>query len=433
MKKLILAICSISVIFTSCSSSRVASFDDDVYANPTEEKRLAAIASAEKAKKEADQKQVAEEARLAQKAKDDANPLYKDPEFNKDDYYDYEYASRVRRFHQPVQGTGYYDNYYTNNYWYSGNPAMYGNSIYANPTWGMMPSNQFNGFNSGFGLGYNTGYGNWNNNGWGNNGWGNNGWNNNSSNAYWAGYNQGYNNGWYGQPYGYNNGWNNGWNNNGWGNNGWNNNNGWGYYNSHDVNSGYSHVGPRGSMTGGNSSRSSYGGMSVTEAESASRTYFQNVIETQETTPKFTESPRRKIREAYTTTNSNSNASQGSEKVTEGTPTRGNTSNANSNTQNEGGLWNWTRNHIEQGNNSNNSNTATQQNSGNTNNTETNTTTPTRGTKVQGGKINETPATNWDTNTGNSRNNGNSGNSGNSGSGTSTPRGGDSGGTSRPR
>ncbi len=424
MKKLILAICSVSVLFSACNSSRVASFDDDVYTSPTEEKRLAAIAAAEKAKKEAEQKQLAEEVRLAQKAKDDANPLYKDPEFNKDDYYDYEYASRVRRFHQPVQGTGYYDNYYTNNYWYSGNPAMYGNSIYANPTWGMMPSTQFNNFNSGFGIGYNTGYGSWNNgwnnNGWGNNngwnnGWGNNGWNNNS-NAYWAGYNQGYNNGWYGQPYGYGNGWNN----NGWNNNGWNNNNGWGYYNSHDVNSGYSHVGPRGSMTGGNSSRSSYAGMSVNEAESASRTYFQNVITAQETTPKFTESPRRKIRESYTNTNSNIN--QGSEKVTEGTPTRGNTSTTNS--QNEGGgLLNWTRNRIEE---STNSNTTIQQNNGST--TES---TPTRGgTKVQGGKINETPATDWNTNNNNSRN---SGNSGNSGSGTSTPRGGDSGGTSRPR
>src|SRR2546421_195880 len=42
--------------------------------------------------------------------------------FNYDDYYDYEYAARMRRFYNPVSSYGYYDNYYTNSYWYSGIP-----------------------------------------------------------------------------------------------------------------------------------------------------------------------------------------------------------------------------------------------------------------------------------------------------------------------
>ena len=61
----------------------------------------------------------------AQKEKDDANPYYKDREFKYDDYYDYEYATRVRRFNNRIDGLSYYDNYYTNSYWYNPNPYNY--------------------------------------------------------------------------------------------------------------------------------------------------------------------------------------------------------------------------------------------------------------------------------------------------------------------
>ncbi|MEO6904025.1 MAG: hypothetical protein ABI315_12890 [Bacteroidia bacterium] len=50
--------------------------------------------------------------------------------FNYDDYYDYGYAVRLRRFHSNIPSYGYYDNYYTNSYWYTGNPYNYGTSIY---------------------------------------------------------------------------------------------------------------------------------------------------------------------------------------------------------------------------------------------------------------------------------------------------------------
>ena len=49
--------------------------------------------------------------------------------------YDFYYSSRIRRFHRPYYSYGYYDNYYTNSYWYSGNPYHYGNSIYYSYAW----------------------------------------------------------------------------------------------------------------------------------------------------------------------------------------------------------------------------------------------------------------------------------------------------------
>ena len=195
MKKILITIAFFTLIFSSCKVSQLESYQDDIYASPSEEKRLAKLVADEQAKKSAEEKQLQQEAALAQKAKDDANPYYQDPQFNSDDYYDYKYASSISRFHNPVMGAGYYDNFYTNSYMYNQNPNMWGSSIYS--SYGWMPSNQFNNFNTGFGLTFgNTNCWSCQNNGWGyNNGW-NNGW----------GYNNGWNNGW-----GYNNGWNNGW------------------------------------------------------------------------------------------------------------------------------------------------------------------------------------------------------------------------------
>ena len=43
----------------------------------------------------------------------------------------------MRRFYNPVSNYGYYDNYYTNSYWYSGNPSQWGMSVYMGyPWWG---------------------------------------------------------------------------------------------------------------------------------------------------------------------------------------------------------------------------------------------------------------------------------------------------------
>lgn len=52
-----------------------------------------------------------------------------------DDYYDYEYSSRIRRFYDYNPGWGYYDNYYTNSYWYNYDPFFWGVSIYTGYNW----------------------------------------------------------------------------------------------------------------------------------------------------------------------------------------------------------------------------------------------------------------------------------------------------------
>ena len=54
--------------------------------------------------------------------------------YNNDDYY---YSSRIRRFHRPMWGMGYYDPWYTDMYWYNYDPFFWGTSIYAGawPSW----------------------------------------------------------------------------------------------------------------------------------------------------------------------------------------------------------------------------------------------------------------------------------------------------------
>lgn len=279
MKKVIIIASIVSLVLGSCSSTKNVTYTDDLYANPREERLEKERLAAERKKKEEElAKKEAEEraAELAaQKAKDDANPLYKDPVYNSDDYYDYQYASRIRRFNQPVYGVGYYDNYYTNYYWYNGNPAMYGTSIYTSYNYWGNPGYGY-GCNSGwpssyFGISYGWGYPNYGYNNY-NPYWG---WGNGYSNAYWQGYYNGYNNGYangyWGYPYGgyyspyYN---------------------GWGYYNQFDVNSGYNKPtnAPRGSHDGGNSGRTSNPGLA---SNGLVQKYVQEVQVAQAMTPKF--------------------------------------------------------------------------------------------------------------------------------------------------
>jgi len=142
------------------------------------------------------------------------NNYYED-DYDMDDYYDYMYASRIRRFNRPNAGFGYYDPFFTNAYWYTYDPFLFGNSIYSsysffNPyvPWGWNSP----GFNVGWNTwsGWNVGFG-WNS--WGynpyafNNPWRWNSWGYNpyspfaynpffcSPYSYGAGYMNGFNNG----------------------------------------------------------------------------------------------------------------------------------------------------------------------------------------------------------------------------------------------
>lgn len=282
MKHFVLISGTALLLLSSCAIKKIESFSDDVYVNP----------SIERAKEAAYKKQYTDSVnkeRLAQIAKDDANPNFKEREFKYDDYYDYEYATRVKRFDNPISGLGYYDNYYTNSYWYNQNPYNYGVSVYNGYAWW---GNSYNNYN------YNPAINFYANNGWGcNSNYGYNGYNPYMF-GYNYGYNNGYNNGYFGMlygnyigfgygynPYGYNsfgyNGWNNGYNNNGWG-----------YYNGYDHNSSYTY-GPRSSHGGSNDRKSSNAGMK-TEDDSYYNRFSNSVVNQQEQSVKF--SPERSPR-----------------------------------------------------------------------------------------------------------------------------------------
>ena len=306
MKNLIIIFNFILVLMVSCTTQKLgtSSINDDVYANPKEDKieeaRMAEVAKQQKLSIDKRYNDSIAAINKAQKEKDDANPYYKDREFKYDDYYDYEYATRVKRFNNNINGLSYYDNYYTNSYWYNQNPYNYGVSVYNGYSWWGSSYNSYS---------YNPSVTFFNNNGWGiNSGFGYNGYN-----PYMAGYMQGYNNGFqngyfgnyygYGNPYGYGNYFGyNGFGYNGFGNpygnpygyggfgynNGfYNSNNGWGYYNSHDNNSSYTY-GPRSSHGGGNSRRTSNPAANG-KRESVVDSYVDAIAEQQIRTVKFEE------------------------------------------------------------------------------------------------------------------------------------------------
>lgn len=293
MKKLMAYSIILVATLASCTGTRIATYNDDVYANPAEDRReQQRIAAENKKAQEAYQKRYNDSV-AAVRTRENNNPYYKDPQYKSDDYYDYEYATRVKRFQNPVNGIGYYDNYYTNTYFYSGNPYQYGMSVYngynfwpSYNSYNYFPSSYFyntygwgssmgfgygNGFGSPYGYGYGSGYG-----------YDPFGYNN----AYWMGYNHGYNSGFWGYPYGssfggfgypY-----------GYGYGGYGNPYGWGYYNSYDQNSGYTYA-PRSSHSGGSDSRMSNPGMSSNS--SYYQNYVQKVVESQAKMQKFTEMP----------------------------------------------------------------------------------------------------------------------------------------------
>ena len=118
--------------------------------------------------------------------------------YDADDYYDYGYSSRLRRFHNPCHFSGYYDDYYTNMYWYNHDPFYYGTSIYMGYNWFGPDYSYYNpyyynnwGWNFGFGLGL----------GWGSYGMGYYGWNT----PYWGGGYYGYGGYGHGHGHGFNN------------------------------------------------------------------------------------------------------------------------------------------------------------------------------------------------------------------------------------
>ena len=56
-------------------------------------------------------------------------------DYTADDYYDYSFSSRIRRFHRPMYYSGYYGGIYTDYYWYNNDPFSCGTSIYYGYNW----------------------------------------------------------------------------------------------------------------------------------------------------------------------------------------------------------------------------------------------------------------------------------------------------------
>jgi len=75
--------------------------------------------------------------------------------FEFDDYYDYAYSVRINRFHRPIYGAGYFDDRYTNLYWYTYDPWVWGMSVYLGYDWWWW--DWYGG--PYFSLGYNWGWG----------------------------------------------------------------------------------------------------------------------------------------------------------------------------------------------------------------------------------------------------------------------------------
>ncbi len=110
--------------------------------------------------------------------------------FNYDNYYDYEYTSRLRRFHDDdYLSDDYYSDYYTNYYWYDSDPYYYGTSIYLGYNWWYPP---YTCYRPGWYLGFSYGPFYW---GWGSYYWPYRYWSDYAwgyVNGYWNGYWDGY-------------------------------------------------------------------------------------------------------------------------------------------------------------------------------------------------------------------------------------------------
>ncbi len=156
---------------------------------------------------------------------------------NNNYYYDdndFFYTSRLRRYYTPSYGVNFWDPWYTDAFYYTRDPWMWGNSIYVNviPSWNWWrprPVIVYNPWGSWYG------FNNWN--AW-NSPWYGNGWNNCGWNSWGYGYGSGWNNYYGGNFYGggnywaYNNGYWNGYNqgyyDGAWNNGGWNSGGGYG-------------------------------------------------------------------------------------------------------------------------------------------------------------------------------------------------------------
>lgn len=217
MKPIVILSLLAAVLFVSCSATRSGiTVYDDVYYSPSDpvvHVKEIVVTTTEKQDVAPQQEYYQDEAYSA-----DTNyetpyaetEYYTDPQGNTvinnyyyGDYYDYSYASRIRRFHRNYGFDSYYHDFYTNMYWYNYDPFYWGTSIYIGC--GYYPWDSYYPYSYGwgwprrsywsiwynpyymYGFGYPHYYYGW-------------------YSSYWTGYRHGYWDGYYGYPY-YGGGW----------------------------------------------------------------------------------------------------------------------------------------------------------------------------------------------------------------------------------
>ncbi len=209
----ILSFIIFTVILSSCSASYdAAAYEDDAFYNPYREKslkkkeqklekKLAKTRESSKSYNDitnSPKPTVSETTPETSKVYTDENGDYyiMDDDSLSEDYYDYEYTQRIKKFHSDnYNGKSYYDNSYYDEEPYGGN--IYVNNMY-NPFYGGMNYGISYTFGYGWGLNFGFGYPSY---GWGypSYGWGYPYYGNPyyGGGAYYAGYNDGYWNGYY--------------------------------------------------------------------------------------------------------------------------------------------------------------------------------------------------------------------------------------------
>ena len=201
----VMATLAMAALLTSCGTTFMVAADD-VYGN---------MPSREQERRQRLEKQWKQSGNQRQETVADDSYSYRETTydtFDYDNYYDYEYSSRLRRFqNDDFVSDDYYSDYYTNSYWYDYNPGSYGTSIYLGYDW-WYPRYTY--YRPGWSLGFSYGpfafsYGSY----WGCGGyyscWPGYSWNyghgyhHGYHNGYWNGYWDGYWDGRYGNSYDY--------------------------------------------------------------------------------------------------------------------------------------------------------------------------------------------------------------------------------------
>ncbi|PID88764.1 MAG: hypothetical protein CSB02_01045, partial [Bacteroidia bacterium] len=147
--KTLMSIISLAAFITlsGCTTAYVAAYEDDVYsyqpqyreaapvvASSTDKDRNYTVSSTQNDRDSRDDRDFSDQQNyyndkdFGAYAEDDI--VYDESTYYEDEPYDYSYSARIKRFHNPIDGCGYYDSYYTNRYWYDYDPFSWGSSIY---------------------------------------------------------------------------------------------------------------------------------------------------------------------------------------------------------------------------------------------------------------------------------------------------------------